>query len=44
MGKRTVRAIGAGAGNMTYVLLAEAGHFVGIAFPDLLLGSLTRIV
>ncbi|PBK87045.1 alpha/beta-hydrolase [Armillaria gallica] len=27
-GEATVRAIGAGAGNMTYVLLAEAGHFV----------------
>ncbi|KAK0459272.1 alpha/beta-hydrolase [Desarmillaria tabescens] len=27
-GEATVRAIGAGAGNMTYILLAEAGHFV----------------
>ncbi|SJK98113.1 uncharacterized protein ARMOST_01371 [Armillaria ostoyae] len=27
-GEATVRTIGAGAGNMTYVLLAETGHFV----------------
>jgi hypothetical protein len=28
----TVRAVGDGAGNMTYILIADAGHFVGNSF------------
>jgi hypothetical protein len=28
----TVRVVGEGAGNMTYILIAEAGHFVGVFF------------
>jgi hypothetical protein len=28
----TVRVVGEGAGNMTYILIAEAGHFVCVFF------------
>ncbi|KZV78547.1 alpha/beta-hydrolase [Exidia glandulosa HHB12029] len=40
----TVRAIGAGAGNMTFVLMAEAGHMVTLDQPALVKSIVERWV
>ncbi len=39
MGKQVFALFPVLGGNMTYVLLAEAGHFVSIVFPELLWGK-----